>query len=515
MNEVELFLKALFEHLPPGHVEVRIIQDRKGGRLLGRRWYPSASAFLEVLPRMIEYADHARAGIFFGVLPRRAEKTGKAEDAIAGYAAWTDLDFRDFPGGESECTRRLNGFPFQPSTRVRSGHGLHAYWFFKEPQEPAVLVDLSARLALVLGGDNVADAARIMRLPGTKNHKDPDEPLPVVIESMDLDRRYLTLDLDDFLPELPDDLKPDGPASVAVGERMSERVEKLLESHPRLRNLFEGKGKPIRDEQGNRLDTTSSGYDYSLAYALALKGVTDEAELATALWRRPDDAARSKGMRYILRTVRRALGKAAEKKGRSSGRRQGGGGDESKIDFAVERVRIFDSNPRIHELTILGKPLSLSTPDLLSKQRFAIRFVETFCRVPELPSGGTAWRKQVNIWLAQAELVDLPPEAFDSEELRQEILIAVNSLSIGDDVNDLDQGKALIHGGGVIFKTRTIQKLLKDSFAEVKTAHVCWRLRELGFVSRTVRVDDEVVRAWTRDTTQAAEAGSAPEVNNE
>jgi len=185
---------------------------------------------------MIEYADNAKAGIFFGVLPRRAEKTGKAEDTIAGYAAWTDLDFRDFQGGEEECIERLNGFPFQPTVRVRSGHGMHAYWLFKEPQEPGTLVDLSARLAVALGGDNVADAARIMRLPGTTNHKNPDEPQSVVIESMDLDRRYLALDLDEFLPELPEGLKPEPAKDIAINERISKRVEKLLDNHPRLRN---------------------------------------------------------------------------------------------------------------------------------------------------------------------------------------------------------------------------------------------------------------------------------------
>jgi len=512
MSDVELFLNALFEHLPPGHIEVRIIEDRKGGRLLGRRWYPNASALLEVLPRMIEYADNAKAGIFFGVLPRRADKTGKAEDTISGYAAWSDLDFRDFQGGESECIERLNGFPLQPTVRVRSGHGLHAYWFFKEPQEPSTLVGLSARLAVVLGGDNVADAARIMRLPGTTNHKDPEEPLPVVIEAMDLDRRYLALDLDEFLPELPEGLKPEPANDIAINERISKRVEKLLDNHPRLRNLFEGKGKPVKDEQGNRLDTTSSGYDYSLVYALALKGVTDEAELATALWRRPDDAARSKGMKYIMRTVHKALDKAAEKKSRSSGKRKGGGEDEPKIDFVVERVRIFDSNPRVYELTINGVPLSLSTSEFISPRRFCIRFMDALNRVPTLPTKTDAWRDQVNAWLAKAEIVEQPPEASASEKLRQEILIAIDNLSIGETADDLDREKALEHNEGLIFKTRTLEKILKESYAEIKTEVLCQHLRELGLVSKTIRVEDKTVRAWTGNLKNEPEATPPQEV---
>lgn len=509
MNPTEAFLRALFEHLPPGFIELRILEDRKGGRLLARRWYPDATALIDILPKMTAYTEENHAGIFFGVLPRRADGVGKAHDALPGFATWTDLDFRDYQEGEGECIKKLNHFPLDPTALVRSGHGLHAYWFFKEPEEPHVLVELSARLASFLGGDHVADAARILRMPGTTNCKNPKEPLPVVIESMDLDRRYITYDLDDFLPSLPAESQRQPALDIVVGDDLSKRVQKLLKKHPRLRNLFEGKGKPATDEHGHRLDTTSSGYDYSFACALVRKGVTGEAELATALWRRPDDAARTKGTSYILRTVRRALSKVTVSKRSRSGK--GKDEKEEKIDFVVDHVRIFDSNPRIYELIVKGVPISLSTSEILSPTRFSIRFTDALSRVPELPSGRIAWREQVNTWLAQAEIVEQPPEASAGELLREQILQAIDDLALGESVKDLDQSKALKHDGDLIFKTLTLLKILKDTHGEVRSHVLCSHLRDLGFVSKTVRVEGKVARVWTSTTASSTEEASPPE----
>jgi hypothetical protein len=513
VNQIEAFLGALFEHLPPGFVEVRVLEDKKGGRLLARRWYPTPAALLAVLPEMTTFAESRNAGVFFGVLPRRADGVGKAADTLPGLAAWIDLDFRDHEGGEDVCRETLGHFTLPPTALVHSGHGLHAYWFMKEPEDPPVLVDLSARLAASLGGDHVADAARILRLPGTTNRKDPAHPLPVIVESLELGRRYSPCDFDEILPPLPATSaasarpEPDeGSAKDIVGAELSERVRKIIESQPRIRNLFEGKGKPVIDEQGKRLDTTSSGYDYSFVYALAKKGVRDEAELATALWRRPDDAARTKGIDYVLRTVRRVLERSAPPPGvQKPGAAATPDGDG--IDFVVERVRIFDSDPRVYELTIAGVLISLSTSEILAPSRFRVRFVDALSRVPDLPSKAGAWRDLVNGWLTRAEVVEQPPEASATEMLREEILRAVGGLGLGETVADLDQAKALQHDGGLIFKTRTLLRLLKDAYGEVSAHVLCRHLRDLQFESKTVRIDGTVVRVWT---TPAAASATPP-----
>ena len=505
MNPFEEFIRSLFEHVPPGSIEVRIWDDRGGDKSAERHWYGTAAELIDACPKITARADRQHAGVFFGVLPRKSEGTGKSEDALPGMAAWADFDFRDFEGGEAECRRMLAGFPLPPTVLVRSGHGFHAYWVMKEPAEPLVLCDLSARLAANLGGDRVADAARVMRLPGTQNHKDL-EPIAVEIEALALERRYNPADFDDILPPLAKVGSPGaGTANnfdagdVVIHPEISPQVRRLLSAHPRIRNLFEGRGKPAFDEHENRLDTTSSGYDYSLALALAKKGVTDESELATAIWRRPDDAARSKGKDYVGRTVHRVLERIrSAASARSASGHTSADAPSEPINFVVDRIRIFDSDPRIYELVILGRTLTLNTSQILSPGRFRLRFVDVLGRVPELPTKPTAWRAVVNEWLSRAEIIEQPPEASTEIQLREEIALAIESLASGDSVEDLDQGKALEIDGNLVFKTRTVHRVLKESYGEVASADLCRQLRELGYESKPVRVEEKVVRAWKK-----------------
>ena len=92
-----------------------------------------------------------------------------------------------------------------------------------------------------------------------------------------------------------------------VGEALSEHVLGILSSSTKLTALFEGRGKTAMGSDGKRLDNSSSGYDFSLALAVAAKGVTDPSELATVLWHRPDGGAKEKGQAYVERTVQQAL----------------------------------------------------------------------------------------------------------------------------------------------------------------------------------------------------------------
>ncbi|ACY13567.1 hypothetical protein Hoch_0964 [Haliangium ochraceum DSM 14365] len=95
--------------------------------------------------------------------------------------------------------------------------------------------------------------------------------------------------------------------AFAIAPQISSRVRGLLDTKVRLRALFEGRGKTAIGLNGKPLDTSSSGYDFSVAFKLALLGVIDPNELATALWHRPDGHARAKGEAYIRRTAQEAL----------------------------------------------------------------------------------------------------------------------------------------------------------------------------------------------------------------
>jgi hypothetical protein len=76
---------------------------------------------------------------------------------------------------------------------VWSGGGWHSYWLLKEPAEGPEELEkaelIMQRLAEGLDGDPVHDRSRIMRMPGTFNHK-YGEPRRARLEHCDSELRY-------------------------------------------------------------------------------------------------------------------------------------------------------------------------------------------------------------------------------------------------------------------------------------------------------------------------------------
>jgi len=277
----------------------------------------------------------------------------------------------------------------------------------------------------------------------------------------------------------------------------------------RIQRLFEGKGKPLAGRGGRQLDTTSSGYDYSVVLALAKAGIDDPEELATVLWCRPDDAARSKGESYIHRTIERAQAQAkAERDSRSKHQRD----TDEGFDFTVDRVIMFQCDPPKYELGIEGKVLTLrNTGQLLSPTSFRNRFVDVLGRVPSMPSNRAMWRKWVDDLLARAEKEEMPEEASGDGELRQQIAYIIGGLIVGENASDLDLGKCLIVNGERTFKSQTIFQGVREAGLKPKPADTCVQLRKLGYSSGTDRVGDDVVRAWRRRGADPAPATEEPQ----
>lgn len=116
-------------------------------------------------------ADSARAmrALWVDIDCGSGKPYGSPRDGIAGLFAWC--------GGQA--------MP-RPDAVVLSGNGVHAWWLSDEDVDPVRWKDLAARLkahALATGlhidPTVTADAARVLRIPGTHNHKDSANPKPV------------------------------------------------------------------------------------------------------------------------------------------------------------------------------------------------------------------------------------------------------------------------------------------------------------------------------------------------
>ena len=130
---------------------------------------------------------------------RRAAKSGAA--ALALKSIWVDIDVKagdpKHYHTEAEALKAILlfaktvGLP-DPSAIVRSGGGLHIYWISREALTPQEWLPYAQGLKTLLIANTIladtaitTDAARILRIPGTLNHK-PKYPQPMPVELIDL-----------------------------------------------------------------------------------------------------------------------------------------------------------------------------------------------------------------------------------------------------------------------------------------------------------------------------------------
>lgn len=109
---------------------------------------------------------------------------------------FAEFDAKDARYGSKEAiATHLETLEPTPSVIIDSGGGYHTYWFLSEPwhlvtpEDRKAAQDTQRAWVLLVGGDDVKDLARVLRVPGTFNHK-YDPPRPVQFVSCDLARRY-------------------------------------------------------------------------------------------------------------------------------------------------------------------------------------------------------------------------------------------------------------------------------------------------------------------------------------
>lgn len=163
------YLDALFASARPATlVEMRW---RAGPGM--RRWFVPVAARDQIGD--VISALGAGTDVYVGVLPRWRPRGGRADVAGDGRTIWVDLDLAD-------SLRSLEPVDPAPSLVVASGADghVHSYWRLRRAVPPRVIERANGRLALALGGDlRAGDAARILRPPGTLNHKH-DRPVRLV-----------------------------------------------------------------------------------------------------------------------------------------------------------------------------------------------------------------------------------------------------------------------------------------------------------------------------------------------
>ncbi len=145
--------------------------------------------------------------VYFCVTPSRVPHRGstrsKEADATALVALWADIDLADgvhnsgkkYPSSKDDVDKAFHDLP-NPTFIIHSGGGFHYYWLLEVPMvisnedELRLAKELSSKWQQVLRAalkshgydmDSTADLARLLRVPGTRNHKDAANPKPVEV----------------------------------------------------------------------------------------------------------------------------------------------------------------------------------------------------------------------------------------------------------------------------------------------------------------------------------------------
>jgi hypothetical protein len=162
----------------------------------------------------------ARSDVYVGCAPR-VRQSGTKQDIAGLWVLWAECDGLD-------AARAARSYDPAPPIVVASGSGpnVHAYWPLRTPLAPRDAEVANLRLAYALGADRVCfDAARILRPPGTWNHKHTP-PHPVKALRM---VRGVAFEASDVIAHAP------AIEVERIERRWSDRGERDLRADPLLR----------------------------------------------------------------------------------------------------------------------------------------------------------------------------------------------------------------------------------------------------------------------------------------
>ena len=281
---------------------------------------------------------------------------------------WADIDYGEdghkatngkvYARDEAAVWERLPDIPIMPTIIVHSGHGLQMFWLFDHLLD--ISCDRASAAARQAGWvaqlkeiyrpyalDSVIDLARVMRLPGFINNKDPK--LPVGVRVISADGPRTTPDaVDEILASYRGkgggrkDRRPDGSSTEDPftfdpdSEGDWDKFQASYDSSSRFAGAWDGDRPDLADQ-------SASGYDMALANAASHLGWTKEETLHLLAARRRKAGAKPKQSSYYERTVGKAFsskqrnesGARSAKQGKGGANRGGRATSQKTNDFAA------------------------------------------------------------------------------------------------------------------------------------------------------------------------------------
>ena len=165
-----------------------------------------------------------RTDVYVGGALRQGGRDGGKQAISGSHLLYIDHD-------HSLTQQRLARFQSPPTMEVASGTPghRHLYWQLEERAPNEQVESANSRIERLLGGDSACvDVARILRPPGTLNHKH-DPPSPVGLLAHRPDARYKLAELLSALPAI--ERAPEREQRYARGRRGDDPLQAIKPAH--------------------------------------------------------------------------------------------------------------------------------------------------------------------------------------------------------------------------------------------------------------------------------------------
>jgi hypothetical protein len=301
-------------------------------------WFPVADGVQPAAERLVELADHSDVyiGVSLANEPLGARNRVRSELSAGIVGLWADIDIADpdvhkkfnLPPDIDSAMELLGATGVTPSIVIHSGHGLQAWWLFREPlifeseedrQEAAALAEgwnTTLRVKAAEHGwtvDSTFDLARVMRIPGTMNRKG-NPPVDVVFHIDESGLAYDPSEIEEFFvgEERLKELGIKATRTYVVGELELDPDAKidgdkfmlLTEADPKFDSTWKEDRKDL-----NKVDGSPSQYDMSMVSQLVMVGWNDQEIVNACIHRR---RARGHDLKLRQDYWKRTLSKARE-----------------------------------------------------------------------------------------------------------------------------------------------------------------------------------------------------------
>jgi len=307
------FLQELWGFKPEGSFV--LVWQKRGKK---SNWFQDIGKIEEIIQKNREQSD-----LYIGVGLSSKDYGSKNRcpaNEIAGIAGfWADIDILDEVHKKENLPTSVEEakslFPEPPTCVIHSGHGIQAWWLFREPwifenederlKAQAMCQAWHHRLlerATARGWviDATFDLSRILRIPGTKNLKDLKNIRDVELIEEEWTTRY---EPDDLVPAIVVEKKER--IEAEIGRIMlrpdaappMDKWEALMSAEPKFKKSWNHDRKDLSDQ-------SPSSYDFSLA-SIAFQADWTDQEIVDLLiaHRRRHKADLKLRKDYYLRTL--------------------------------------------------------------------------------------------------------------------------------------------------------------------------------------------------------------------